>query len=91
MYALANEREIEVTEKMKTDLDKMLNSLEKASGQIWIGKKDFLVRKLKLNVPIMQEGREMQVLVDMNVNEYNKDVEILKPEGAEEFKDNFNL
>lgn len=86
MEDLAKARNEQVTEKMKKDFNELLDKLEKMSGEIWIGKKKYFVRKLSLNMPLPVEDREIQTNIDINFNDYNSDIEIIEPKDAKEYK-----
>jgi len=84
--ALAKERGQEVTAEMRRDLNETLDNAEKLSGEIWIGKRDYLVRKVILDVPLESEGTKVDLNIDLNITDYNFTVEIIEPEGALEYK-----
>ncbi len=75
-------------------LDEDFKGLKSVAGEVWVGKKDLLLRKLSLNVKGKQQDPslgEIGVAYDVNVllRNYNKPVQIEVPSPVKSFEEVF--
>ncbi|MDP2929992.1 MAG: hypothetical protein Q8N56_00040 [bacterium] len=71
------------------DADKVLDSYQDVTGEIWIGKKDFLMRKFTVNIAIEIDEQNGKAVAQMKVtalaSDFNKPVAVEAPATSQSF------
>ncbi len=75
----------ELTAEESKSLDDGLTALNKADIDLWIGAKDFLVKKMALGLTVEEAGNSVRVDGTVLLTDYNKPVKIEIPANATEF------
>lgn len=81
-----------LTDTQKQNFDRFISSLQFYGGEVWIGKKDMYLRRVKLSVNMKEDNSSFDVTLgnDLTLTGFNQDQNITKPHEYVDIMDVYN-
>ncbi len=87
-FMMASREDDPMTAEEKADMESLLDVMEGMDIELWIGVSDSLLYKVQLAGPVVdaEQGVDGNINIMLEMYDYDKDVEVVAPEGAMTFE-----